>query len=283
MTWSSWRWRALWATQPEPMSATWVLDPSDPRLDEYRCLNRPRLRDRLEREQNRFIVEGASGIERLIRSDHQVRSFLFSPAKYRRFRSRLDTAGAPIYVADARVIENVSGFNLHRGAVASVTRGVRRSPRDILGSAKRVAALQGVSDAENVGSIFRSAAALGIEALVLDHRSADPYNRRVVRVSMGAVLTMPFSVMDWPELIDGMRESGFETWALTPRRDAQPLDACKPPTKVAIILGSEAAGLDEPTLTMASRRIRIPMTGETDSLNVTHAAAIAFHHVCEPR
>jgi tRNA G18 (ribose-2'-O)-methylase SpoU len=161
--------------------------------------------------------------------------------------------------------------------VASAERLGLPSVAEVLVGARRVAVLEGLNDPENLGLIARSARALGVDALLLDPTCIDPYYRRTVRVSMGQVLLLDVARFDeWPAGMDIVHAAGFESWALTPESSATSIWDADPPERLAIVLGSEGPGLTEATLQRASRRVRIPISPDADSLNVGHAAAIAF-------
>ena len=189
-------------------------------------------------------------------------------------------AGRPdvaVLVATPEVVARTVGFDLHRGVVASATR--RPLPRvdAVLESSRRIAVLEGLNDPENLGLIARSARAFGIDALVLDPTCIDPYYRRTVRVSMGEVLLLTVArFAQWPAGVDMLRDHGFETWAFTPAADAADLWTCVRPPKVALLFGAEGPGLRAGTLRRATRRVRIPIDPAVDSINVGHAAAVAF-------
>jgi tRNA G18 (ribose-2'-O)-methylase SpoU len=253
-----------------------VDDPADPRLADYAELTDPAARRRIERDEL-FIAEGPVAIESLLRSGHRVRSVLVSTAKWERMRPMLEWLDAPVYVAPVDVLAATVGFDLHRGAVAAADRRPLPSITDVLSSSRRIALLEGLNDPENLGAIARSARALGIDGLVLDPTCMDPYARRTVRVSMGEVLLLPIArATDWIQALDDVRSAGFETWALTPDPRADDLWRLEPPERLALVLGAEGAGLGAPTLAAVTRRARIPITADVDSLNVAAAAAIAF-------
>jgi tRNA G18 (ribose-2'-O)-methylase SpoU len=253
-----------------------IEDPGDPRLADYFELADPAARRRRERDEL-FVVEGITAIERLLESDHRLRSVLVTPRAYARLAGRLDELAAPVYVAARDVLAETVGFDLHRGAVAAADRRPLPEVDDVLPGARLVAVLEGLTDAENLGAIARSARALGVEALVLDPTCIDPYYRRVVRVSMGEVLRLPVArARAWPGALDAIRDAGFTLWALSPSQDADDLWDLEVPDRVALVLGSEGPGLSDAALTAADRRVRIPIHPAVDSLNVGHAAAIAF-------
>lgn len=251
-----------------------VRDPGDPRLSDYVGLSDPQLRRRVESERGFFIAESPLVVAALVRSGRPVRSVLVTPAQHEALAATLAAVEAPVYVADPEVLREVVGFDLHRGAVASGDRWPLPGVPSLLERARRVAVVQKLGDHENLGGLFRSAAAFGIDAVLLDDECADPLYRRCVRVSIGHVLTVP-----WTRLgaLDELRAQGFVLLALTPAADAVPLDAVDWPGRAALLLGSEGPGLSAEWLAAADTRVRIPMQPGVDSLNVATAAAIAFY------
>lgn len=265
---------------------TVIVDPRDPRLADYVGLTDPQIRRRYEAEKF-FIAEGIEVVRRLIASPIPLRSIVVAPNRIDALRDVLARARCPVYVAERSVMSETIGFDLHRGVIAS---GFRPdfvplddivSQRPKLGSHHRIAVLHGVGDHENLGAIVRSARAFRIDALVLDPTCADPYYRRSVRVSMGEIFLLPVAQMPIHELIAAIRAHGGSTIALTPRSDAQPIaDLAKNPRNdsgpMALIFGSEGFGLPEDVLDAVDVQARIPIAEDVDSLNVGHAAAIAF-------
>jgi tRNA G18 (ribose-2'-O)-methylase SpoU len=245
----------------------------DPRLSEYVGLTDPQLRQRVEAERNFFIAESPLVVERLVRSGRRVRSVLVTPGQHDTL-AFLDGVDAPVYIARPEILRAVVGFDLHRGAVASADRWPLPEVAPLLGSARRVAVLQKLGDHENLGGVFRNAAAFGMDAVLLDRECADPLYRRCVRVSIGHVLSVPWTRL---QSVEELRGLGFALLALTPGPDATPLDSLEWPEKYALLLGSEGPGLSDEWLAMADVRVRIPMRPEADSLNVANAAAIAFY------
>jgi tRNA G18 (ribose-2'-O)-methylase SpoU len=258
-----------------------VDDAADPRLADYLGLNDPAGRIRAEAAGGFFIVEGALAIERLLAlGSWPIRSILVTPKMAARLP--LDGVGAPVYVAAPRVLEQVVGFDLHRGAVASVDRPPPLDPATLLADARLVAVLEGVNDHENLGALFRNAAAFGVDAVLLDPTTADPLYRRSVRVSMGHVLAVPFArLAALPAGLDVLATAGLTTIALSPAPASVALKALDPSTlgPAAVLLGAEGSGLSPAVLAAADRRVHIPMAPGVDSLNVATAAAVAWHHL----
>lgn len=259
-------------------------DPDDPRVADYLTLDRPARRVGLEAEGGFFIVEGLLAIERLLSLDTwSIRSILVTPAMADRLP--LASSGAPVYVAQPEVLRRVVGFDLHRGAVASVGRPRPVDPATLLAGARLVAVVEGVNDHENLGSLFRNAAAFGVDAVLLDPTTADPLYRRAVRVSMGHVLAVPHARLPaLPAGLELVAGAGLTTVALTPAGD-QPLPSLDGATlgPAAVLLGAEGPGLSPATVAAADHRVGIAMAPGVDSLNVATAAAIAFHHLTAHR
>jgi tRNA G18 (ribose-2'-O)-methylase SpoU len=255
-------------------------DPEDPRLADYVGLRDPARRRRIEATGGFFICEGITVVGRLLDSSLGVRSLLLTPDRVERFADRLESVGAPVYVAERRVLERVIGFDLHRGVLAAADRPPAPDLDVVLAGARRILVLEGLNDHENLGAIVRSAVGLGVDAVVLDPTCADPYYRRSVRVSMGAVLAMPFvRATGWPEALSAIRRSGFALLAMTLGPGATPLVGAEPPDRWALMLGAEGPGLRPSTIAHADSELTIPMSGTVDSLNVGHAAAIALAHL----
>jgi tRNA G18 (ribose-2'-O)-methylase SpoU len=278
----------MFARQPAHVKArppsggnTWpvrvaIEDPGDPRLADYVDLIDIAARQRREGDEF-FIAEGPVAIERLLQSDHRVRSVLVSSQKYERLAPLLDGLTEPVYVAATSVLKETVGFDIHRGAVASADRRPLPALDVLLPAVRRIAVLEGLNDPENLGAIARSARAFGIDALVLDPTCIDPYYRRTVRVSMGEILFLPVArATDWKAGLAAIRSAGFELWALTPRPDATDLWTLRVPDRLALVLGAEGPGLSPAAIDAASREVRIPIAPDVDSLNVAAAAAVAF-------
>lgn len=254
-----------------------VTDPGDHRVDDHRD-----LRNRSERASETIVVEGHIAIRRLLASGLHVRSLLLSPRGARLLGAELGRRDIDAFVAEPDVLEAIVGFDLHRGSLAVADRPRPLGPDAVLAASQIVCVLEGVNDHENLGAIARSAAALGIDALLLDPSCADPLYRRSIRVSMGYALSLPTARLEpWPAALAALAGSGWNTVALTPDRDAPPLGElfAERPPQVAIVLGAEGPGLSPGALSAATHQARIPMAAGADSLNVSHAAAIAFHHL----
>jgi tRNA G18 (ribose-2'-O)-methylase SpoU len=260
----------------------YVTGAGDPRLSDYTRLRDVELRKSLEAERGLFLAEGEKVIRRAIAAGYPIRSILTT---HRWLTSLSDVLGdATVYVVSDEVMTGIAGFPVHRGALASMER-LPLPPVEALltKGAGRLLVLEDLVDHANVGAIFRSAAALGVDGIVLSPRCADPLYRRAVKVSMGAVFSIPYARMDdWFEGLTRLRKAGFQTLALTPDQEATPLDAVEMSDRVALLLGSEGDGLSSHWLEEADRVVCIPMSAAAmaagvDSLNVVAAAAIACH------
>jgi tRNA G18 (ribose-2'-O)-methylase SpoU len=262
-----------------------VNDPDDPGMADYLHLTDAVLRRRVE--ESAFIVEGTLAIDRLLESAYPVRSLLVTAAKADRY-AELD---APVYVADQAVMNEVAGFDIHRGALASAARLPLPALDAAIADVRLVVGVEGVNDAENMGALFRNARAFGAGAVVLTDDCCDPLYRRSVRVSLGHALHVPFTRTD---SLDRLRHCGFTTVALTPHPDAEPLEAIAAsrsdqsdqpdqPERIAILVGAEGEGLRQETQEGADRRVRIPMAGGVDSINVAAATAVALYALSRPR
>jgi tRNA G18 (ribose-2'-O)-methylase SpoU len=226
-----------------------------------------------------FIVEGAFAIRELLASRYPVRSLLLSARRLEALDADLAGVDAPVFVASRQTMAAIAGFDVHRGALASASRLPMAPMEAVVGGAGLLAVLEDLNDLENMGALFRNAAAFGVDGVLLSPRCADPLYRRCVRVSVGQVLHVPWTrVVAWPESLDELRAAGFELVALTPDPSAAPLSDLKAGgTRRALLLGAEGSGLSPEALAISDRRVRIPMAPAVDSLNVATAAAVAFY------
>ena len=265
-----------------------VDDPADPRLVEYTQLKDAELRRRLESAQGGlgvFMAEGTLAVRRLVASPYPVRSLLLTPSRWEGLAAEVGPLDVPVYVAEQAVMDAVGGFHIHRGVLAAGSRLPLPPPRDLLRMATRVAIVEEINDHENMGSLFRNAAAFGVDTVLLCPRSCDPLFRRSVRVSVGHALTVPFARFDeWPQGLAMAKQCGFVVAAMTPRPDAVPIDSlvARRPARLAVLLGAEGPGLTDAALAAADCCVRIPMADGGDSVNVATAAAIAFHRLAAP-
>ena len=300
-----------------------VDDPTDSRLDDYRHLNDPAGRRQFEADRSIFVVEGKLAVGRLLGSQYKVRSLLIDDHQVHsaaELVAATRATGAPVYVGSRSVVEGTVGFTLHRGVVAVAHRPDPADQVAVLADAAAaqrtdgrpvlLAVLEGLNDHENIGALFRNAAALGVAAVLLDPTCADPLYRRSVRVSMGHVLRVPFArTAPWPDSLEQIKAAGFVVAALAPDLGAagpggapgitlselgswlsswsQSSDGSRPGAAgrlwgVAVLLGGEGPGLSEGALAGADVVVSIPMFDGADSLNVATAAAVAFHTIMNP-
>jgi tRNA G18 (ribose-2'-O)-methylase SpoU len=253
-------------------------DPADPRLDDFRDLTDADVRpDR----RGIVIAEGANVVQRLIGSPYPVRAVIGVRQRIEQLAAAAEPLDGPAYVVDKWVLSDVVGFRVTRGVLAAADRPAPPSIAELLDAASRIAVLEGLNDFENLGALFRNAAAFGVDAVLLDPECADPLYRRSVRVSMGHALRVPFAVLpgSWPASLSAVHDAGFEILALTPALEATSLREIEPPEKWAVLLGAEGPGLTAAAMTAANARVRIPMAERVDSLNVATAAAVAFAHL----
>jgi tRNA G18 (ribose-2'-O)-methylase SpoU len=259
-----------------------VDDPKDPRIADY--LNVPD-RELLDRR-GLFVAEGRLVVERLLTtSPLRTRSVMVTETTRAALGDLLrDDAPFPVFVVPQGVMNSVTGFNLHRGCLAIGERPEPADWRALAGTARRLLVLERVGNADNVGGLFRNAAAFGVNAVLLDPDSADPLYRKSIRTSMAAALTIPFARAEpWPDALAALRAGGCATVALTPASDAAPLSRIAPEIRerdqVAIVLGHEGDGLTDGALAACEYQARIPMDARVDSLNVATAAAIALYEL----
>lgn len=286
-----------------------VDDPDDPRLSDYTGLTDVELRRRREPAEGLFIAEGEKVIRRARHAGYEMRSMLLSAKWVDLMRDVIDEVPAPVYAVSPELAERVTGYHVHRGALASMQRKPLPAADELLRTARRVVVMEAVNDHTNIGAMlplglqeragqrriaifedivdhanlgaaFRNAAALGVEAVFLTPRCADPLYRRAVKVSMGAVLSVPYARFEsWPHDAEVVRQEGFVLAALALSPNSITLDelAGRRYEKLALMLGTEGEGLSAGALQAADEHVRIPMDAGVDSLNVAAASAVAFY------
>jgi tRNA G18 (ribose-2'-O)-methylase SpoU len=250
----------------------------DPRLAEYRSMSDGELL----RRRNRFVAEGRLVVGRLLQSGYRVESVLVNDASFRALETLLSRVlpEIPIYVCDADEFAAITGFHLHRGCLALAERPAARDFGEVVRSANLLLVLEAVTDADNVGSAFRNAAAFGASVL-LSEACCDPLYRKAIRTSMGSVLRTPYARLpDWPRDLGTLKTEGFTLIALTPHEDAIDLPACvkRQRERLALLVGSEGPGVSQEAEAMADACVRIPISAEVDSLNVATATGIALYY-----
>lgn len=256
-----------------------VTDAADPRLSDYVALRDTSLRKSLESERGLFIAEGEKVIRRAIEAGHRPRSFLLAERWIPGLADLIDLhPDAPVHVVSEDLAEAVTGFHVHRGALASLHRAEPTPMADLLGL-RRLVVAEDIVDHTNVGAILRNAAGLGWDGVLLAPRAADPLYRRSIKVSMGTVFSLPWArVDDWATAIPSLRAAGFTVVALALTPDAVGLDdlvAAGVPDKLAIVVGTEGEGLSRRWIEQADAVVSIPMAHGVDSLNVAAATAVA--------
>lgn len=270
-----------------------IASPDDPRLADYTRLTDVALRTSLEARHGLFIAEGTKVISRAIAAGYPVRSVLLASSRLHDLPAleacasdavtAADAGEVPAYVVPDEVAERLTGYRVHRGALASLCRRELPAVDAVLHDSERIVVLEDLVDHANVGAIFRCAAALGVDAVLLSPRCADPLYRRAVKVSMGAVFAIPYARMtEWFDGLAQLKNAGFTVLGLTPDEGATPITRAAIDGRAALLLGTEGDGLSGRWLHEADTLVRIPMRPAArakgvDSLNVVAAAAIACH------
>jgi tRNA G18 (ribose-2'-O)-methylase SpoU len=259
-----------------------ISDPADERVRDYFTLTDVALRTRLEPVRGLYLAESEKVVRRSLAAGHRPRSFLMAQrwlTDLSDLVGRAESQGVPVYFAQPGVIEAMTGFHLHRGVLASMHRPELPAPAVLLKDASRVVILEDIVDHTNVGAVFRSAAALGVDAVLVTPRCADPLYRRAVRVSMGTVFQVPWTRIDpWPAGVEVLRDHGFTVAAFALGDGAISLDdlAAAQPDRLAMIFGTEGDGLSRLAIRGADLIVKIPMAGGVDSLNMAAASAVAI-------
>jgi tRNA G18 (ribose-2'-O)-methylase SpoU len=252
----------------------------DPRVSDYTRLTDVHLRKVREPAEGLYIAESSRVLRRALAAGHRPRSFFLAEKWAEDLADVFEQyPDVPAYVGSAALLEEITGFHLHRGAMAAMHRPAPVPLAELLAGARRVAVLEDIVDHTNVGAIFRSAAALGVDAVLVSPRCGDPLYRRSVRVSMGTVFQVPWGRLeDWPGGLAALQEAGFTVAAMELTDDAVDLDglAARRPDRLALVLGTEGAGMSEATLAAVDLAVKIPMRPGVDSLNVAAASAVAF-------
>jgi tRNA G18 (ribose-2'-O)-methylase SpoU len=266
---------------PDGRDVVDIDDPDDPRLDDFRDLNSVDRRPDLPSGKGLVIGEGALVVQRMLASRFYPHALLGTDRRLAELKDDLTGSAAPFYRTSADVMAQVVGFHLNRGVLAAARRVPELSVAQLLDGTRTVAVLEGVNDHENLGSIFRNAAGLGVDAVIFGSGCADPLYRRAVRVSMGHALLVPYArAIDWPAELTTLKENGFRLLAMTPHSTACALPEAMTAARderIAVLVGAEGPGLTAATLRRSDVRVRIPMSRGTDSLNVATAAALAFY------
>lgn len=273
------------------MSIVRIQTLEDPRLAGYRELAEPEL----VRALGVFVAEGRLVVERVMRQGLAIQSLLLNAAAHGALEPLIAAQGqeVPVYVADSAEFRRLTGHDFHRGCLALVERPKPRPIAELLVGARLVVVLEGVANPDNVGGVFRNAAAFGVDAVLLSPTACDPLYRKAIRTSMAQSLRVPFARLgeesgpsSWPEALTQLTEQGFELVALTPREPSRDIDtfaSARRPERLALLVGSEGAGLSAAAEARAEHRVRIPIRRDVDSLNLAVAVGIALHRLAERR
>jgi tRNA G18 (ribose-2'-O)-methylase SpoU len=258
--------------------------PEDPRVAEYREITDAELM----RRRGLFVAEGRTVVARMIEGGRfQIRSLLLNPASHRALAPVLSELEPeiPVFVCASRAFAALTGFDFHRGCLALAGRPPARGVEEIAPAARLLVVLEGVTNADNVGSVFRNAAAFGADAVLLSPTCCDPLYRKAIRTSMAASLRVPFARLEpWPQGLERLTASGISIVALTPGPDAETLEhfvAGGRPARLALLVGTEGSGLTAGAATQAAARVRIPIGPAVDSLNLAVATGIALSRLCD--
>jgi tRNA G18 (ribose-2'-O)-methylase SpoU len=261
-----------------------VVDAADPRLGDFTSLTDVDLRKVREPAEGLFLAEGEKVIVRALRAGYVPRSVLTAPKWWPALDGELADHDCPVYVATDELVESITGYRVHRGALASMQRRPLPPLDDVVATARRIVVLEDLVDHTNVGAVFRNAAALGVDAVIISPGCADPLYRRSVKVSMGAVLAVPWTrAGSWPDALDALRRHGFRLCAMSPDPSGEALPDVDLSGRVGILLGTEGDGLTRAAIERCDVRVRIPMAAGIDSLNVAAASAVAIYALSTSR
>lgn len=261
-------------------------DVADGRVDDFRDLKRADRRPDRPGGRGFVIAEGAVVVRRMLESPYPVRALLGVRSRIEELGDVLGPVDVPAYVTSADIMAEVVGFHLNRGVLAVADRVGQPAVDGLAATARTLAVLEGVGDHENIGALFRNAAAFGIDGILLGPGCSDPLYRRSVRVSMGHVLRVPFAVVEeWPDVLETLRGKGFRIAALTPSPDSAGLHefGASAAGPVAVLLGAEGPGLSRAAIDASDAAVRVPMADGVDSLNVATAGAVAFYELVHAR
>jgi tRNA G18 (ribose-2'-O)-methylase SpoU len=266
-----------------------VTDPLDPQISVFQGLRDHVLRRRREQPNGDmagvFVAEGDLVVERALAAGYELQSILVD-AKRTKPMPEVIGDHVPVYAAGPEVLQRITGYHLHRGMLACFVRRELQSFDEAIAGSRTVAVIEGVNNPTNLGVILRCAVGLGIDSYYLDPTCCDPLYRRCARVAMGESFKMPYARLEpFPDGLEPLRRAGFELLALTPSDDAEPINRLSygNDARVAVVLGAEGPGLTAETMAYCDRRVKIPMSGGTDSINVGSAAAVAFYAAAQAR
>lgn len=264
-------------------------DPKDYRIAVFQGLRDHQLRQLREADggdmEGVFVGEGDLVVERALDAGYELHSILVDGARRKPIPPRIEAAGAPVFAAAPNVLQHITGYHLHRGLLACFRRRRLLEPQEVLAATTTLIVLEGINNPTNLGVILRCGVALGVDGYVLDSTCSDPLYRRAGRVSMGEAYRLPYARLgSFPDDLNVIHEAGFTTLALTPSGDVDIGElSFRPDEKVGLVLGSEGQGLSDGTIHASTLRVRIPMSGDVDSLNVGSAASVAFYAIQQAR
>ncbi len=255
-----------------------VTDARDPRLHDYTSLTDVALRRVREPAEGLFLAEGEKVISRALDAGLVPRSLFMAHRWWPALQPALSAYDCPVFLGDDDLLESVTGYRVHRGALASMQRWELPTVEDLVRDARTVAVLEDLVDHTNVGAVFRNAAALGVDAVLVSPECADPLYRRSVKVSMGTVFAVPWTrARSWPTDLDLLRDNGFRVLAMSPDPAGSLLSSVGTHARVAVVLGTEGDGLTAAARARCDSSVRIPMAVGVDSLNVAAASAVVFY------
>lgn len=264
--------------QQKNMAIIEIASLGDPRVEMFGALTEAQLRNRLEPEKGIFIAESPKVINVALNAGYEPLAMLCEKRHIAGDAAQLIArcGDIPVYTGERELLSQLTGYVLTRGVLCAMRRPQAPTIEDVCRDGRRIVVIDGVVDTTNIGAIFRSAAALGIDAVLLTRNSCDPFNRRAVRVSMGSVFLVPWTWMD--DDLESLHQYGFKTAAMALSDDSIPLDSpsLAAEERLAIVMGTEGDGLPHETIARADYVVRIPMSHDVDSLNVAAAAAVAF-------
>lgn len=264
--------------QQKNMAIIEIASLGDPRVEMFGALTEAQLRNRLEPEKGIFIAESPKVINVALNAGYEPLAMLCEKRHIAGDAAQLIArcGDIPVYTGERELLSQLTGYVLTRGVLCAMRRPQAPRIEDVCRNGRRIVVIDGVVDTTNIGAIFRSAAALGIDAVLLTRNSCDPFNRRAVRVSMGSVFLVPWTWMD--DDLESLHQYGFKTAAMALSDDSIPLDSpsLAAEERLAIVMGTEGDGLPHETIARADYVVRIPMSHDVDSLNVAAAAAVAF-------
>lgn len=264
--------------QQKNMAIIEIASLGDPRVEMFGALTEAQLRNRLEPEKGIFIAESPKVINVALNAGYEPLAMLCEKRHIEGDAAQLIArcGDIPVYTGERELLSRLTGYVLTRGVLCAMRRPQAPRIEDVCRDGRRIVVIDGVVDTTNIGAIFRSAAALGIDAVLLTRNSCDPFNRRAVRVSMGSVFLVPWTWMD--DDLESLHQYGFKTAAMALSDDSIPLDSpsLAAEERLAIVMGTEGDGLPHETIARADYVVRIPMSHDVDSLNVAAAAAVAF-------